>query len=107
MYWQSDTMLKPHRFEGLFLILLMFFLVPGSFLPVSGLVVKDVGVSNVYYIALEFEKKNNIDLRKDPKSLQRLIEAAEKSKMELSSTLQSEINLPYITVICDVPKHHQ
>jgi hypothetical protein len=45
--------LKAYRFEGLFLILLMFFLVPVSFLSVSGLVVEDVGVSNVYYIALD------------------------------------------------------
>ena len=61
----------------------------------------------VDYLAEEFKKKNNIDLRKDPKSLQRLIEASEKAKMELSSTLQSEINLPYITVIGDVPKHFE
>ncbi len=65
----------------------------------------DMDQAFVDYLAEEFKKKNNIDLRKDPKSLQRLIEAAEKAKMELSSTLQSEINLPYITVIGDVPKH--
>jgi len=65
----------------------------------------DMDNAFVDYLAEEFKKKNNIDLRKDPKSLQRLIEAAEKAKMELSSTLQSEINLPYITVIGDVPKH--
>jgi molecular chaperone DnaK len=67
----------------------------------------DMDQTFVDYLAEEFKKKNNIDLRKDPKSLQRLIEAAEKAKMELSSTLQSEINLPYITVIGDVPKHFE
>jgi len=59
----------------------------------------------VDYIAEEFKKKYNVDLRKDPESLQRLTEAVEKTKMELSSTLQSEINLPYITVVDDKPKH--
>jgi molecular chaperone DnaK len=67
----------------------------------------DMDQAFVDYLAEEFKKKNNIDLRKDSKSLQRLIEAAEKAKMELSSTLQSEINLPYITVIGDVPKHFE
>ena len=59
----------------------------------------------VDYIAEEFLEKHNVDLRKDPKSLQRLTEAVEKTKMELSSTLQSEINLPYVTVLNDEPKH--
>jgi molecular chaperone DnaK len=67
----------------------------------------DMDQAFVDYLAEDFMKKNNIDLRKDPKSLQRLIEAAEKAKMELSSTLQTEINLPYITVIGDVPKHFE
>jgi molecular chaperone DnaK len=57
------------------------------------------------HLANEFKKKNEIDLRDDPKSLQRLLEAAEKAKMELSSTLQTDINLPYITVIDNDPKH--
>ena len=65
----------------------------------------DMDNSFVDYIAEEFLKKNSIDLRKDSKSLQRLTEAAERAKMELSSTLQSDINLPYVTVVNDEPKH--
>ncbi len=57
------------------------------------------------YIAEDFKKKHNVDLRKDPKTLQRILEAAEKAKIELSSTLQTEINLPYVTVIDNEPKH--
>ena len=57
------------------------------------------------YIAEDFKKKHNVDLRKDPKILQRVLEAAEKAKIELSSTLQTEINLPYVTVIDNEPKH--
>jgi len=59
----------------------------------------------VDYIAEEFKKQHNIDLRKDPKTFQRILEAAETAKMELSSTLQTDINLPYITVIDNEPKH--
>ncbi|UCF12198.1 MAG: molecular chaperone DnaK [Thermoplasmatales archaeon] len=59
----------------------------------------------VDYIAENFMKENKVDLRKDPKTLQRILEAAEKAKMELSSTLQTEINLPYITVVDNEPKH--
>jgi len=59
----------------------------------------------VDYIAEEFKKQHNIDLRKDPKTFQRILEAAESAKMELSSTLQTDINLPYITVIDNEPKH--
>ncbi len=65
----------------------------------------DMDQALVDYLANEFKKKNEIDLRDDPKSLQRLLEAAEKAKMELSSTLQTDINLPYITVIDNEPKH--
>jgi len=65
----------------------------------------DMDQALVDYLANEFKKKNEIDLRDDPKSLQRLLEAAEKAKMELSSTLQTDINLPYITVIDNDPKH--
>ena len=65
----------------------------------------DLDQALVAYIAEEFKKKHNIDLRKDPKTLQRILEAAEKAKMELSSTLQTEINLPYITVVDNEPKH--
>ena len=59
----------------------------------------------VDYIAEEFKKQHNIDLRKDPKTFQRILEAAEAAKMELSSTLQTDINLPYITVLDNEPKH--
>ncbi|MGC8594736.1 MAG: molecular chaperone DnaK [Candidatus Kryptoniota bacterium] len=57
------------------------------------------------YIADEFYKNEKIDLRKDPMALQRLKEAAEKAKMELSSQLQTEVNLPFITATADGPKH--
>ncbi len=57
------------------------------------------------YIADEFEKEYGINLRKDRQALQRLKEAAEKAKIELSSTLQAEINLPYITADASGPKH--
>jgi molecular chaperone DnaK len=57
------------------------------------------------WLAAEFKNDENIELRKDPMALQRLKEAAEKAKIELSSTTQSEINLPYITAIDGVPKH--
>jgi molecular chaperone DnaK len=57
------------------------------------------------YIADEFKKDNGIDLRQDRQSLQRLKEAAEKAKIELSSMMQTEINLPYITADASGPKH--
>jgi len=57
------------------------------------------------WLADEFEKDENIDLRKDPMALQRLKEAAEKAKIELSSSNQTEINLPYIIPVDGVPKH--
>ncbi len=57
------------------------------------------------FIADEFMKTERIDLRKDPMALQRLKEAAEKAKMELSTQLQTEINLPFITATADGPKH--
>ncbi|MEL6667649.1 MAG: molecular chaperone DnaK [Bacteroidota bacterium] len=57
------------------------------------------------YLANEFKGQENIDLRKDPMALQRLKEAAEKAKIELSSSSESEINLPYITAVDGVPKH--
>lgn len=57
------------------------------------------------WLADEFKSSDNIDLRKDPMALQRLKEAAEKSKIELSSSNETEINLPYITAIDGVPKH--
>jgi molecular chaperone DnaK len=57
------------------------------------------------WLAGEFKKDENVDLRKDPMALQRLKEAAEKAKIELSSASETEINLPYITAIDGVPKH--
>ena len=59
----------------------------------------------VDWLAEEFRNENNIDLRQDPMSLQRLREAAEKAKCELSTALQSEINLPFITADASGPKH--
>ncbi|HID39656.1 MAG TPA: molecular chaperone DnaK, partial [Calditrichaeota bacterium] len=57
------------------------------------------------YLADEFQKQENVDLRKDPMALQRLKEAAEKAKIELSSAMQTEINLPFITATESGPKH--
>ncbi len=57
------------------------------------------------WLAEEFKKDENIDLRKDPMALQRLKEAAEKAKIELSSSSSTEINLPYIMPVDGVPKH--
>jgi molecular chaperone DnaK len=57
------------------------------------------------WLANEFKTQENIDLRKDPMALQRLKEAAEKAKVELSSGSETEINLPYITALDGVPKH--
>ncbi|MCL4283081.1 MAG: molecular chaperone DnaK [Flavobacteriales bacterium] len=57
------------------------------------------------WLAEEFKKDENIDLRKDPMALQRLKDAAEKAKIELSSTTSTEINLPYIMPVDGIPKH--
>ncbi len=57
------------------------------------------------WLAEEFKNEENVDLRKDPMALQRLKEAAEKAKVELSSSTETEINLPYVTAIDGVPKH--
>jgi molecular chaperone DnaK len=57
------------------------------------------------YLAEEFIKQENIDLRKDPMALQRLREAAEKAKIELSQMLQTDVNLPFVTATQDGPKH--
>lgn len=59
----------------------------------------------INWLAEEFMSEENIDLRKDPMSLQRLKEAAEKAKIELSSSTETEINLPYITATQSGPKH--
>ncbi|THU37992.1 molecular chaperone DnaK [Niastella caeni] len=57
------------------------------------------------WLANEFKNDEAVDLRKDPMALQRLKEAAEKAKVELSSSTETEINLPYITAVDGVPKH--
>jgi molecular chaperone DnaK len=63
----------------------------------------DLRVMN--WLADEFHKEEGVDLRKDPMALQRLKEAAEKAKIELSSSMETEVNLPYITSVDGVPKH--
>ncbi len=65
----------------------------------------DVDEKIINWLAEEFEKEEGLDLRKDPMALQRLKEAAEKAKIELSSSTQTEINLPYITATATGPKH--
>jgi molecular chaperone DnaK len=65
----------------------------------------DFDLRVIDFIADEFQRDNGIDLRKDRQSLQRLKEAAEKAKIELSSMMQTEINLPYITADASGPKH--
>ena len=66
---------------------------------------EDFDLRIVDYLANEFKKDQGIDLREDRMALQRLKEAAEKAKMELSSSLQTEINLPFITADASGPKH--
>jgi len=66
---------------------------------------EDFDMRVVDYIAEEFKKEHGIDLRQDKMALQRLKEAAEKAKIELSSTLETEINLPFITADATGPKH--
>ena len=61
----------------------------------------------IHYVADEFQKEQGIDLRKDTMALQRLQEACEKAKKELSSTAQTDINLPFITADQNGPKHLQ
>ena len=66
---------------------------------------EDFDMRLVNYLADEFQKEQGIDLRKDKLALQRLKESAEKAKIELSSTTQTEINLPFITADASGPKH--
>ena len=66
---------------------------------------EDFDMRIVDYLADEFKKEQSIDLRKDKLALQRLREAAEKAKVELSSAMQTEINLPFITADASGPKH--
>jgi len=65
----------------------------------------DVDEEIIAWLAAEFKNDEGLDLRKDPMALQRLKEAAEKAKIELSSTTSTEINLPYIMPVDGVPKH--
>jgi len=65
----------------------------------------DVDQKIIDWLADEFNKEESIDLRKDAMALQRLREAAEKAKIELSSSAQTEINLPYVTATASGPKH--
>jgi molecular chaperone DnaK len=66
---------------------------------------EDFDMRLVDYLADEFKKEKGIDLKKDKLALQRLKEAAEKAKIELSSSSQTEINLPFITADASGPKH--
>ncbi|MCV6614667.1 MAG: Hsp70 family protein, partial [Cellvibrionaceae bacterium] len=66
---------------------------------------EDFDLRLIEYLADEFKKENGIDLHNDPLALQRLKEAAEKAKIELSSAQQTEVNLPYITADATGPKH--
>jgi len=66
---------------------------------------EDFDMRILEYLTEQFKKDNGIDLRKDPLALQRLKESAEKAKIELSSTTETEINLPYITADASGPKH--
>ena len=65
----------------------------------------DVDEKIINWLAEEFKADENMDLRQDPMALQRLKEAAEKAKIELSSSAQTEINLPYVTATASGPKH--
>jgi len=66
---------------------------------------EDFDLALINYLADEFKKDNSIDLSGDPLAMQRLKEAAEKAKIELSSSQQTEVNLPYITADASGPKH--
>ena len=65
----------------------------------------DFDLAVIEYLANEFQKEQGVDLRKDPQALQRLKEAAEKAKCELSTSMSSDINLPFITMNQDGPVH--
>lgn len=66
---------------------------------------EDFDTRLIHYLVEEFKKEQGVDLRKDPLAMQRLKEAAEKAKIELSSAQQTDINLPYITADSNGPKH--
>ena len=65
----------------------------------------DFDTAIVNWLASEFKKTDGVDLKKDAMALQRLKEAAEKAKCELSSSMQTEINLPFVTADSSGPKH--
>jgi molecular chaperone DnaK len=66
---------------------------------------EDFDLRIIEYLAGEFEKESGVDIKKDPLAMQRLKEASEKAKIELSSAQQTEVNLPYITADASGPKH--
>ena len=66
---------------------------------------EDFDIRLLDYLATEFKKEQGIDLKKDPLALQRLKEAAEKAKIELSTLMETEVNLPYVTADASGPKH--
>ncbi|HEX4647372.1 MAG TPA: molecular chaperone DnaK [Steroidobacteraceae bacterium] len=66
---------------------------------------EDFDLRIINFLAEQFQKESGVDVRKDPLAMQRLKEAAEKAKIELSSTQQSDVNLPYITADASGPKH--
>ncbi len=66
---------------------------------------EDFDLRIIDYLAKEFEKESGVDIKNDPLAMQRLKEAAEKAKIELSSSQQTEVNLPYITADASGPKH--
>ena len=66
---------------------------------------EDFDMRVIEYLTAEFQKESGVDITKDPLAMQRLKEAAEKAKIELSSTTSTEINLPYIMPVDGVPKH--
>ncbi|MEM7765383.1 MAG: molecular chaperone DnaK [Pseudomonadota bacterium] len=66
---------------------------------------EDFDLKVIEYLASEFEKESGVDIKKDPLAMQRLKEAGEKAKIELSSQQQTEVNLPYITADASGPKH--
>jgi len=66
---------------------------------------EDFDLRLINYLADEFKKDSGIDIKKDPLALQRIKEAAEKAKIELSSALQTDVNLPYVTADASGPKH--
>jgi molecular chaperone DnaK len=66
---------------------------------------EDFDLCLINYLTDEFKKENGIDIKQDPLALQRIKEAAEKAKIELSSALQTDVNLPYVTADANGPKH--